>query len=130
MAEEQVKKPTHVQQALNELANGVRTGSDDAVTAARKRLDAAGEDGEAAVKAERKRHASETSQETKREAAADRRAAIQADVDKAKAEAEAKEQADKDAAEKAAQDALDKARSTPPKERSTKPHTTAGTGKQ
>ncbi len=80
------KHPTHVQQAYNELANGVRTGSEDAVTAARKRLDAAGEDGAAAVTEARERHEAQTSGVALHAAAAERRAKLQADVDAAKAE--------------------------------------------
>ena len=123
-------KPTHVRQAYNELANGIRTGAEDSVTAARKRLDAAGEDGAAAETAERKRWAAEESQEGKRAAAAERRAAVQADVDKAKAEAEAKADAKADAAEAKAEAKADaaeakaEAAAAPPVGRSTKPQST------
>jgi len=108
MADEQtagsaLKPPPHVRQALNELDNGIRTGNEESVRAARKRLNAAGEDGEAAEAAGRKRYADGESQEAKRAAAAERRGALQAQVDATKADAGA---------------------SGPPVGRSTKPHAT------
>lgn len=79
MADE--KKPAHVVAAHNEIEYGVRTGSEDAVTRGRKRLNAAGENGEAAVTEARARHATET-----HAAAAEHRAAAQVDADKTKPE--------------------------------------------
>jgi len=48
-----------VRQALNELDNGIRTGNEESVRAAQKRLDAAGEDGAQLVKDARRRAAAE-----------------------------------------------------------------------
>ena len=60
--------PTHVEQALNELDNALRLGSADAEQAGRKRLAAAGVDPDKALQDRVRTHA-----------AAQRRAALQAD---------------------------------------------------
>jgi len=110
-----VKEPTHVAQARNELANGLATGNTDSVESARKRLNAAGLDGDDIVAKATKANTAASSREAKAEAAADRRAGVQADVDKAKAEAAAREASDAAAreAEAAAKGATPQGRQTP-----------------
>ncbi len=86
----------HARQAYNELDNAVRLGAEDGITAARKRLDAAGLDGAAIVDKARAKHAAESDPQTKRAAAETRRAAMRAEVEE------------------------EAARQTPPRERATK----------
>lgn len=114
MAEE--KKPPHVEQAYNELANAERTGNDERARAARKVLAAAGVSDREIAAVRRRAAASEP-------ADTDADAAAKADADAAAAKAKA--DADAAAAAVKADTSPAKAKTTtPPVGRTTKPQQT------
>lgn len=118
------KEPSHVQQARNEIEIGTRTGNTDLVMSGRKRLEAAGIDGETAVSEAQAAYDAENSPKGKAAAARERRAAVQAEVDEAKAAATARDDKAADAAGDDATTGGAPGKGTPPEGRTAKPHET------